>query len=391
MTIRKKCIYCNKEIIKRSSEHIIQNALGGQLESTDFCCPECNNFISKSIDAPFTTIFNPIISRIPGFTKTNNNKSAPGCTGTVLYNGKMYSAYIKNGKVVECPELARELRCKIKGLPLEIISYDFKLDNSAFKNGIAKIAFNYAMDSGVDFKFLESGLEVKKENDTINSINYNYRIIPFCPLNPIDVAIEQHTRPMLYHNLILFSQHNELWCYVDLFNTFQYYVMLSNKMPNNNKIYENYMQTVQKTNHKMPDLRCLYDPKEVMIYAQQYGVEPTMNSEEFKRRIKNAIDKKSQKISMISIIAPKIQSISIEFMLNTKNMLMLHQAMLLYMKNDEFQEKNFRTLTPALNGDGISSYPQELLNTFSTNQDIMKQYTTMKFNKLNHALCQNHK
>ncbi|MBR4860220.1 MAG: hypothetical protein IKV10_02885, partial [Alphaproteobacteria bacterium] len=157
MAQRKNCIYCNQEITMRSKEHVIQNALGGLYESEDICCPECNNFISKHIDAPFTKIFNPIISRIDGFSKTNNTKSTPPCTGTVAYNGKFYSANIKAGKVVSCPDLSRELRCDISKLPLQIVAYDFDLQNSAFQTGVAKIAFNYAMAQNIDFKYLESG------------------------------------------------------------------------------------------------------------------------------------------------------------------------------------------------------------------------------------------
>ena len=54
MAQRCHCIYCNREITTRSKEHVIQNALGGLYESEDICCPDCNNFISKHIDAPFT-------------------------------------------------------------------------------------------------------------------------------------------------------------------------------------------------------------------------------------------------------------------------------------------------------------------------------------------------
>ena len=113
MTERTHCIYCNKEITTRSKEHVIQNALGGLLESTDICCADCNNFISKYIDAPFTKTFNPIISQIQNFSKTNNTKSLQPCTGKVLYNGELYDANIKAGKVVSCPELSRKLRCDI--------------------------------------------------------------------------------------------------------------------------------------------------------------------------------------------------------------------------------------------------------------------------------------
>ena len=77
MTKRLNCVYCGKTITTRSREHIIQNALGGLYESEDICCPECNNYISRYIDVPFTKTFNPIISRIENFTKTNNKKSHP--------------------------------------------------------------------------------------------------------------------------------------------------------------------------------------------------------------------------------------------------------------------------------------------------------------------------
>ena len=37
--------------------------------------------------------------------------------------------------------------------------------------------------------------------------------------------IELNTKLELYHNLILFSLANNLWCYIDLLNTFQYYIL----------------------------------------------------------------------------------------------------------------------------------------------------------------------
>lgn len=45
MAKRDNCVYCGKPIIKRSREHIIQNALGGLYESEDICCDECNNCV----------------------------------------------------------------------------------------------------------------------------------------------------------------------------------------------------------------------------------------------------------------------------------------------------------------------------------------------------------
>ena len=392
MAQRCNCIYCNREITTRSKEHVIQNALGGLYESEDICCPECNNFISQHIDAPFTKIFNPIISRIDDFSKTNNTKSTPLCTGTVVYNGKSYNANIKAGKVVSCPELSRELRCDISKLPLQIVSYNFDLKNSAFQTGIAKIAFNYAIAQSVDFKYLEPGLIVDKSGNTVNSIKYNYKIIPFCPLNPVDVSLELDvgaTEP--FHNMILFSQHNELWCYVDLFNTFQYYVLLSNNLPKDQKIYANYTQTLQKINHSAPVLHDLHDPKTIMIYAQQYGVEPCMEPTEFSRRVNNAVARKSQKTSMSKIYSPRIERIPIVHYVsrmaqNPEHMYLFYNAMQMYYADDKFQEKNFRTLTPTLDG-GTGFYPHEVYNICSQNPKILEEYTYAKFDKLNRFLC----
>ena len=393
MEHRQYCIYCNKEITTRSSEHVIQNALGGLLESEDICCPECNNYISKYIDAPFTKTFNPIISRIDNFSKTNNTKSAPPCTGTVSYNGREYAANIKNGKVVSCPDLSRELRCDISKLetPPQIVSYNFDLENTAFQTGMAKIAFNYALSQNVDFKYLASGLMVERTGNSVNNIQYNYPVVPFCPLNPIDAFIESAPNTTPFHNMILFSQHNELWCYVDLFNTFQYYVMLADNVPDNHQIYANYAQTLQKLNRNAPVLDDLHDPKTVMIYAQQYGVQPTMNAAEFTRRVNNAVAIKSQKVAMSKIIGPKIarmpfMSMMVQMRGDAASMRLLNKSMHLYFDNDIFQEKNFRTMTPALAGDGSVAYPHEIMRLVSETPDMLRQYTTMKFNNLNNQL-----
>lgn len=385
MTQRTHCIYCNKEITKRSREHVIQNALGGLLESEDICCPECNNFISKDIDAPFTKIFNPIISQIDNFSKTNNTKSLPPCTGKAKYQGKIYDVNIKGNKVVSCPELSRELRCDTSKLPLQIVEYNFNVQNKAFKTGIAKIAFNYALSQNVDFKYLKPGLKIDKSGNTVHSISYDYTLVPFCPMNPIDMNIELNCQKFEpFHNIILFSQHNELWCYIDLFNTFQYYVLLSDCLPHDKQIYANYTQTLQKPDRNTPDVSKLRKPEDILLYAQQYGVEPCMDMTEFARRINNALSRKSQKISMEQIYAPRIMQTPIDVILNTvTNPYLFFNTLCLYFDNDEFQTQNFRTVTEANDNSGLISYPYEIIK----NQDKIKQYTQTKFHLLNQYLC----
>ena len=116
----KKCVYCGAEIIKPSQEHIIQNAIGGLLESGDICCETCNNEVCSKIDAEFTSIFNAIISKIPNMEKSNNRKSKPKCTGKAICDGVLYDVIIKNGKVVACPDLSKKEKCSISQKNFEI-------------------------------------------------------------------------------------------------------------------------------------------------------------------------------------------------------------------------------------------------------------------------------
>ena len=104
----KKCVYCGAEIIKPSQEHIIQNAIGGLLESGDICCETCNNEVCSKIDAEFTSIFNAIISKIPNMEKSNNRKSKPKCTGKAICDGVLYDVIM-----IDCQVKCNTIREKI--------------------------------------------------------------------------------------------------------------------------------------------------------------------------------------------------------------------------------------------------------------------------------------
>lgn len=386
------CVYCGKHITTRSREHVIQNALGGLYESTDICCPECNNYVSKYIDAPFTRVFNPIISRIENFSKTNNTKSQPACNGTTEYKGKQYSAIIKAGHVVACPELARELKCDISKLDLKVISYDFQVSNTEFKNGITKIAFNYALDSGIDLNLLTHGLDVKKTSTNVTDINFAYPMIPFVALNPIDKRIELNTTLNLYHNMILFNIGCQLWCYVDLFNTFQYYVLLSEQFNNKHTIHKTYIQSIQKIDRTMPKLY-ISGPKDIYMYAIEYNVEPCMDQELFTKRIMNAINCKSQKKEMSDIIGAKVhQAFQFPFNVSSDEMIPFWRSMHLYMDDsNKLRSENFRILTPNTTGE-IHTYPDLIVQLINNHgMDFIRPYTTAKFNRLNAYLCSHSK
>lgn len=396
---RKNCVYCGHKIEKKSREHIIQNALGGLYESEEICCEACNNYVSKYIDVPFTKIFNPIISNIENFTKTNNKKSKPLCTGKALYNNKLYNVSIKDGKVVACQELSRELKCDVSKLHFDIVAYDFPIENTAFKNGICKIAFNFALDKGVSLEILKKGLDVKKRDDKIESISFDYPIIPFIPLNPMDKYIETDTSMELYHNLILFNQDNKLWCYVDLFNTFQYYVLLSEKWNQKETILETYLQLLQKIERNIPDLY-IRRPKDIIIMAQLFDIEPCLDLDKFNHRLKVAIQKESVKKNMSDVLSAKLgadyfklekwEKMSKEdartYLQNDMGF-DLKSLLLYFDENDHLKESTFRQVTIVDIDNNITvSYPELIKSLLMRKQLNIQEYTFKKFERLNKFL-----
>lgn len=397
---RETCVYCGKTIVKRSKEHIIQNALGGLYESKDICCDKCNNYISKYIDAPFTKIFNPIVSRIQNFAKTNNTNSYPLCTGKAKYDNKIYDVQIKNGKVVGCPELSKKMKCDASKLNFEIISYDFHIENNSFKNGITKIAFNFAIEKGIDFEILKKGIEINRKNDgEVTKIFFEYPIIPFVALNPIDDYLELETSMEFYHNLILFSQENMLWCYVDLFNTFQYYVLLSDEWNGNIHVLETYLQLLQKIDRTVPELY-IRKPKDILTYAVYFNVEPCMELDVFKKRVKVAIQKESLKKNMSDVVSAKLgmdyfpidrlkemeQKEAKSYLINEIEVCL--ESLLLYFdENDKLKNNTFRQVTQVGHSE-VESYPLCIYMLAKEGKINICSYTMKKFKRMNSFLAE---
>ena len=71
----------------------------------------------------------------------------------------------------------------------------------------------------------------------------------------------------------------------------------------------------------------------------------------------------------------------------------LMHAIQCYFTEDEygdeiFIKENFRTITPLSQGRAIASYPNAVAQTIACRPEILKHYTTAKFNKLNAHLLQ---
>lgn len=212
---RNRCMYCNKEFDKLSREHIIPNGLYGRLISSDICCNECNNELGKLIDAPFVSIFNPILNKL------NLNYSNVETTGVVDIEGKTYdNVKIKNGKPIYCYKYSKQYNKAVKNTEMfTIIAEYFNLNNDDFRNGLIKIAYEFA-------KYNKIPIIGSMKIDSIKSRFSKVSVIPYIPLNPIEYSFNIIPINQLYHELIIMASGGKLWCYIELFNTFQYYILL---------------------------------------------------------------------------------------------------------------------------------------------------------------------
>lgn len=155
----------------------------------------------------------------------------------------------------------------------KLLSIDFRLDNNAFKLGLAKIAFNYAIHQGLDPGQLERVFDNEKKELVNNPV-----VIPFVPLTLFDAVMEQEPPGILFHALRIFNTGQLLYAYVELFGIFQHYVLLSEcycfeQMGCIDRSDGNIIE--QK---EMPDNQFLKDVtpnkyKDAMMLAQQYQID----------------------------------------------------------------------------------------------------------------------
>lgn len=378
------CIYCGEIIdeINRSSEHVIQNALGGLLESESICCKKCNKMIQSSVDDEFCKIFSPILNQIKNLKKSRKSSNASS-VGIALHknDNEIYEVILKNGKIVDCIDFKRKYKKPLSRddiAKFEFIGYKFELNNSSFKNGITKIAFNYAIEMGIPYGKIKDRLKVYKTEKEISNIEFNSIIIPFIPLNSLDRYLELDADLELYHNLILFNVQNILFCYVDLFNTFQFYVVLTDTWEGP-QVYQSYLQLLEKIDRSIPDIK-VRRAKHVLTLADYYKVEPTLNIEKLKRDIEITIKKEPYVKDMREYISNKI---SIMPFLNGDILNHLNTFRFYLNETEQLRVEKFRVYTPLNSNENqsIAAYPIEILNRVKTGLNV-NEYTVGKFNRL---------
>lgn len=287
-----KCYLCgkffNKSDVIKHDEHIIQQAIGGTLTSNSILCKACGGRLGNEIDVPFNMMFDGICTRLDIKKDRGNNKkgTAKGIVsiGKDRYGNDLsgvevfwrdskvtpvqpmhrYSLDQKSVTVYADKKQQKNYLKKVEAEIIEKFGSDFKpdiivcddiegvitfpleLDNQSFKNGFAKIAIGFASRCGIDRNDLDLVLDVE-----LGKIKDDIGLLQFYPKGVLDEVMERSRDEIRYfpsHTLILFTaalNPKFLVCYIELFSTFQWYVILS-KNYNGEPVYKGYHQRVDK-------------------------------------------------------------------------------------------------------------------------------------------------
>jgi hypothetical protein len=324
-----ECYKCGEKITdeNKHKEHIIQNAIGGTLKPDNILCENCGVLLNTEIDIPFVKIFENFSARLNIKKDRKSDIKVKGVLNDVpVYWNKsrivpqkphhkyddisgelVIFAHEKTAKNYQ-NKITREIgKDNVKSVTIiddltgigGIIKYPFTMDNKIFKKGLAKIAIGFASYHGVSRNNLKEVLDI--ENKSIKNELY---VIPFYPLSPLEYFIE-YARDSIdceypYHSILLYTHPADsenkktlLVCYIELFCTFQHYIILSDDY-NGDDVYECYAQKIfEKEDVKIGGR---YSSSDIAIILDELGLKyddiKDLKGDEFRRFIEQKYNQK---------------------------------------------------------------------------------------------------
>lgn len=302
----------------KHGEHIIQDALYGRLIADDILCETCGSKLSVDVDRNFVQIFQNLSERVSHIlaSKTKNRNYEKALKGYVIIDGgRKIDIVVKGGKISPTKPFydydAEKLTVKIyaaketyksyvKHVQRELLENGVSIDpqkfsmidhignyeqlgiyfsegienfNVKFKLGLNKIATGFAAMNGVKREHLTTTLDKNGQN-----LIFTDNIVPFYPFSAIDCTVEPlrlvYEAEFPTHTLILYvdssGESRKLVCYVDLFSTFQFYVILNHDYKGDN-VHKVYYQTILRQEKPKIDVKRTR-PKHLNILAEGLGV-----------------------------------------------------------------------------------------------------------------------
>lgn len=410
-----ECYLCGKEFdgidVKKHDEHIIQQAIGGDLTAPDILCSICGGKLGNEVDVPFVNIFDGMATRLDikkdRKGKNKGTKSIKGRMGNmdVVWQDfkvspiKPFHLYTIDKKfvIIYANQLTAE-NYKSKKVEKEInenslnpqpeiiicddmdgfIDFPFNMNNHAFKKGLAKIAIGFASSYGIKRENMPLVLDINK-----NTIQDKILTIPFYPLGVIDKLIEVQKNEFEhypFHNIILFTIDYDpkiskgkkvLICYIELFATFQWYVVL-NEEYYGDSIYESYAQQILKKDDYIVELGRRYY-KERNIWLQPLGI----TEEYIDKKYNNRKDKTKSRFEIEHEIIQEEtnkQKHKFDFEGYIQNTISgINSQVLIFKDKEKFSHIN-NDVTKFLNNEDIVSTYNKILSCFEEHQNFMKNF-----------------
>jgi hypothetical protein len=312
-----KCYVCRKfydeKVTRRHEEHIIQNAIGGKLTSNRILCEDCGGELGDLIDTPFSSEL--VLFNILHGTNRDRESSKIGAKIEVLT--KVKPEFLSESTTYRLCEDYRVLpnrpiffRDEIKKTITVVAStpkqatdfsksrliqqlaktgytirqeadvgnyaekFIFKVDTNsiAIIRGVSKIALEFALHSGVESRFLEdfivSFLDASGTEKIQQLVTQYYPVTDEEKIYEINKHKHEDWHPN--HQITLFSNRSDLYCYVELFGSIQKYIHLSNKY-GGKKILVRFTQRVRSWDFNPADWTG--GPKELHMFAGQFGIQ----------------------------------------------------------------------------------------------------------------------
>lgn len=451
-----KCYICGckleARITKKSKnhkEHIIPQALGGHLDIGGILCKECGGekYLGGEIDAEIAKLFKPITNRlnikkdrktttgsirgklkpfltekeikvnvdlntishqIPEYEIDDNNKKVYifGNKTTVKRFQHKVLKELKEKSDKDYSTYEIELKSNLKGDERfdGMIEFPFNLNNKTLIKLLNKIAIEFALFKKVKYSQLEH--LVDKENRTIKEDN---NTLPYFPIELSEKKLEEVRIKIdpnfMSHSLVLFTQKyktkskkviKELICFIELFGTFQFFVILNSNYKGKDIEPLTYSQAILKK--EIPDLNLdNIKPDEISIHldaiGKTYNDLKGKNYEETIKFFKSEYGKKNwysfDYKENASRMVYKLSTLTI-FGQDKKAHELRQSILNHFYPNQEFSIKNFRTQISSTDGLN-SSLIYEILDFYKNNKEEVIKYTYSKFRVLEQFIDEQNK
>ena len=260
----RKCYICKEKLDKSNSsiEHIIPNALGGNLKSRNLICKSCNSKIGSDEDAALAKQFEFITNmlnikrdrgepqpiRVTTKDETKEYKLLPGGKPEMIKPEIKISDKVDEEGKREINVIARDkkqVKSVLKGVQrkyninnqdIEEILNSFEVKEEFFKEHLtfnsmfggkkalkatAKIALNFYIYSDGNIKWVEDFVckYLDKNYDILSRITFMYLD---------DDVVKKHEDEILHSILIIGdTRENILYGYVELFNAYRVLILLN--------------------------------------------------------------------------------------------------------------------------------------------------------------------